>query len=81
MIIIVIIIVKHLIRTYLCVLLDNSTYQNLNVKMLSTGSKGKEHIKAESDLTWEIMTTFAPTPFTASKISLAVPGTPAMPVL
>ena len=34
-----------------------------------------------SKTTWDIIITFAPTSFTAPKIALEVPGTPAIPVL
>jgi len=37
------------------------------------------HIRGED--TWDIMITLAPTSFTAPKMALAVPGTPAIPVL
>lgn len=35
----------------------------------------------KNEHTWDIITTLAPTSFTAEKIALAVPGTPAIPVL
>ena len=35
----------------------------------------------EDEDTWDIMITLAPTSFTAPKMALAVPGTPAIPVL
>lgn len=37
--------------------------------------------KKSKPYTWEIIITLAPTSFTAPKIALAVPGTPAIPVL
>jgi len=46
-------------------------------------SYGKLRGKTAKDGEWtcDIIITFAPTSFTASKIALAVPGTPAIPVL